>query len=208
MATSNLKKGAGASTAVAAVVAAIFAVEGGFTLDRNDKGNWTSGVVGQGELKGTNHGISAMVYPTLDIQNLTQEEATNIYIRDYISKPGYGEVITLSPAVGQKLVDAGVNAGPGRSSRWFQTALNSVSRDGKDYPKVTVDGNIGAGTVSAYTQLQKVRGKVKACELVLKLVDAQQAGHYMSLTKLSMYTPGWVDHRIGNVPLSKCQEDK
>lgn len=208
MATSNLKKGAGVSTAVAAVVAAIFAVEGGLTLDPKDRGNWTSGVIGQGELKGTNHGISAMVYPTLDIKNLTQEEATNLYIRDYISKPGYGEVISLSPAVGQKLVDAGVNAGPDRSSRWFQTALNSVSRDGKDYPKVTVDGKIGAGSVSAYSSLQRVRGKVKACELVLKLVDAQQAGHYMSLTKLSMYTPGWVDHRIGNVPLSKCQEDK
>lgn len=208
MAISNLKKGAGVSTAVAAVVAAIFAVEGGLTLDPKDRGNWTSGVIGQGELKGTNHGISAMVYPTLDIKNLTQEEATNLYIRDYISKPGYGEVISLSPAVGQKLVDAGVNAGPDRSSRWFQTALNSVSRDGKDYPKVTVDGKIGAGSVSAYSSLQRVRGKVKACELVLKLVDAQQAGHYMSLTKLSMYTPGWVDHRIGNVPLSKCQEDK
>lgn len=208
MATSNLKKGAGVSTAVAAIVAALFAVEGGLTLDPNDRGNWTSGAVGQGELKGTNHGISAMVYPTVDIKNLTQEEATNIYIRDYINKPGYGEVVNLSAAVGQKLIDVGVNAGPERSSRWFQTALNSISRDGKDYPKVTVDGNIGPGTISAYTALRKVRGKVKACELVLKLVDAQQAGHYMSLTKLSMYTPGWVDHRIGNVPLSKCQEDK
>lgn len=200
MAISNLKKNAGLSTAVAAIVAAIFVTEGGYVFDKNDPG---------GE---TNHGVTkavAVAYGyTGPMKELTQETATNIYVTNYINKPGYGEVITLSPAVGQKLVDAGVNAGTSRSSTWFQVALNAVSRDGKDYPKVTVDGNIGSGTVSAYTQLQKVRGKVKACELVLKLVDAQQAGHYMSLTKLSMYTPGWVDHRIGNVPLSKCQEDK
>lgn len=188
------------STAVAAIVATIFAVEGGYVYDKNDPG---------GE---TNHGVTKAVAVaagyTGPMKDLSVDTATNIYVTNYINKPGYGEVITLSPAVGQKLVDAGVNAGPDRSSRWFQTALNSVSRDGKDYLKVTVDGKIGPGTITAYTNLQRVRGKVKACELVLKLVDAQQAGHYMSLTKLSMYTPGWVDHRIGNVPLAKCQEDR
>lgn len=192
------KKIAGGSTAVAAILAAVFAMEGGYVLDKNDPG---------GE---TNHGITKAVAVsagyTGSMKDLTKQTASNIYISNYINKPGYGEVITLSPAVGQKLVDTGVNTGPDRSSRWFQTALNSVSRDGKDYPKVTVDGKIGSGTISAYSNLQRVRGKVKACELVLKLVDAQQAGHYMSLTKLSMYTPGWVDHRIGNVPLSACKE--
>jgi lysozyme family protein len=203
----TLKK-AGLSTTVAAVVAAIFAVEGGFTLDQNDRGNWTSGVVGQGELKGTNHGISAMAYPTLDIKNLTQEEATNIYIRDYISKPGYGDLITLSPAVGQKVVDAGVNAGTSRSSRWFQQSMNSLSRGGVDFPQINVDGKIGPGSIKSFEALRRIRGNVRACELTLKLLDAQQAIHYTSLSNFPQYVPGWIDHRIGNVPLSKCQEDK
>lgn len=192
------KKTIGGSTAVAVILSAVFAMEGGYVFDKNDPG---------GE---TNHGITKSVAVaagyTGSMRDLTKETASNIYVSNYINKPGYGAVITLSPAVGQKLVDAGVNTGPDRSSRWFQTALNSVSRDGKDYPKVTVDGKIGPGTISAYSNLQRVRGKVKACELMLKLVDAQQAGHYMSLTKLSMYIPGWVDHRIGNVPLSACKE--
>jgi lysozyme family protein len=199
MANSNLKRGAGAGTAVAAILAAIFSVEGGYSNDSKDPG---------GE---TNHGVTVAVARaagyTGAMKDLTKETASNIYISNYINKPGYGEVITLSPAVGQKLVDAGVNVGPDRSSRWFQTALNSVSRGGKDYPQINVDGKIGPGTVSAYANLQRVRGKGRACELVLKLVDAQQAGHYMSLTKLNQYTPGWVDHRVGNVPLSKCSED-
>lgn len=194
-----LKKAGLGTTTVAAILAAIFAFEGGYVFDKNDPG---------GE---TNHGITKAVAVsygyTGSMKALTQETATNIYVTNYINKPGYGDVITLSPAVGQKLVDAGVNAGPARSTRWFQFALNAVNRGGKDYPVIAVDGKMGKGTVAAYQSLQKVRGKVGACELVLKLVDAQQTMHYTSLTNLSMYTPGWVAHRIGNVPLSMCSED-
>ena len=159
----------------------------------------------------TNHGITVAVARdhgyTGAMKELTQEQASEIYITSYIEKPNYVEIISLSPAVGQKLVDAGVNAGTTRSSRWFQTALDSLSRGGVDYPNVTVDGRIGTGTITSYKGLQNKRGRVKACELVIKLMDAQQAAHYMNLPHLSMYTPGWVDHRIGNVPLSKCKEE-
>jgi lysozyme family protein len=194
-------KGLAAKTsgAVALIVAALFAVEGGYVFDPKDPG---------GE---TNHGITKAVAVGAGylgaMKELSQEQAGNIYITNYISKPGYLDVIALSPAVGEKLTDAGVNAGPGRSSRWFQTALNSLSRGGKDYPNVTVDGQVGKGSVSAYTALQRVRGNVGACELVLKLVDAQQAVYYMSLVHLSVYTPGWVAHRIGNVPVSRCSTE-
>lgn len=197
-----------AGSAAAAIIAAVVAVEGGYTNDPRDRGNWSTGVIGQGELKGTKYGISAMAYPSVDIKNLTQEEATNLYIRDYITKPGYGDLITLSPVVGQKVVDAGVNAGTYRASLWFQTTMNSLSRDGKDFPKLTLDGKIGKGSVSAYASLQRVRGKVKACELTLKLMDAQQATHYMGLSTAKDYLVGWVDHRVGNVPLTRCLEDR
>ncbi len=196
----------GTSGAVLAIVAAVFAMEGGFTTDKSDRGNWTSGQVGVGELKGTKYGISAMSYPTLDIKSLTQEQATNIYIRDYITKPGYGEIIALSPAVGHKLVDAGVNAGTTRSSRWFQSSLNSLSRGGIDFPLTVVDGSIGPSTAKTFAALQNKRGKVKACEMVIKLMDAQQAVHYMSLTNYSQFTPGWIDHRIGNISYEMCSQ--
>lgn len=187
------------SGAVLTILAAVFAGEGGYVNDPKDPG---------GE---TNHGITIAVARDYGyagpMKELSKETATNIYLSNYINKPGYGDIITLSPAVGQKLVDAGVNTGTGRSSRWFQTSLNALNRGGKDYPNITVDGSIGLGSVNAYTALQKVRGKVKACEMVIKLMDAQQATHYMGLTKTPQYTPGWVDNRVGNVPLSKCKED-
>ena len=201
-----LNKKVGLTGATAAILAAVFAMEGGLTTDPKDRGNWTTGVIGQGELKGTNFGISAMAFPSVDIKNLTREQATNIYVTNYINKPGFGDIITLSPAVGQKVVDAGVNAGTSRSSRWFQQSMNSLSRGGVDFPQINVDGKIGAGTIQAFESLRRVRGKVRACELTLKLMDAQQATHYTSLVKTPQYIPGWIDHRIGNVPLSKCQE--
>lgn len=192
----NKGKVGGVSVIVAGILATVFAFEGGYVNDPRDPG---------GE---TNHGITKSVAVahgyTGSMKDMPKEVAEQIYIEDYIDKPGYNKVIVVSPVVGEKLVDAGVNVGPGRSSRWFQTALNSLNRGGADFPQINVDGKVGAGTVSAYTSLQKKRGNRRACELVIKLIDAQQATHYMSLTNLKQYTPGWVDNRVGSVPLSKC----
>jgi lysozyme family protein len=58
-------------------------VEGDYQCDPNDKGNWTSGKIGVGELKGTKYGISAMSYPHLDIKNITKDFAEYLYKRDY-----------------------------------------------------------------------------------------------------------------------------
>lgn len=202
------KVGGGLSLAAVAIISSVISLEGGFTTDPRDRGNWTTGVIGQGELKGTNYGISAMAYPSVDIKNLTKDQATYIYVTDYINRPGYSEIINLSHVVGQKVVDAGVNAGTARSSRWFQSALNAYNLGGKSYPIITVDGKVGPGTVAAFANLQRIRGKVKACELVLKAMDAQQGYHYLTVSNSSTYAVGWFDHRIGNVPVERCKEDK
>lgn len=188
----------GVAGVVGVILASVFAMEGGYVNNPKDPG---------GE---TNHGITKAVAVehgyTAPMIDLPKTYAEQIYRQDYIEKPGYLPVIELSTAVGHKLVDAGVNAGTSRSSRWFQTSLNALNRGGKDYPAIFVDGKVGADTVRAYQSLQTKRGKVTACEMVVKLVDAQQAAHYMSLTNLTDFTPGWIDHRIGNVPISRCSE--
>lgn len=182
---------------VGIILAAVFAVEGGYVNDPRDPG---------GE---TNHGITKKVAVahgyTGSMKDLTQDAAATIYYTDYIAKPGFEPMLKLSPAVAEELVDSGVNIGTGKPSRWFQTALNSLSRGGADYPVVTVDGKVGKQAIDAYKGLQKARGNVKACELMLKLLDSQQAVYYMSLARLNVYTVGWVSNRIGNVPLSKCR---
>lgn len=195
--TQNGKVWASLGAAVLAIIGAVFVAEKGYVNDPKDPGG------------ATNHGITEQVARangyTDAMQDLPKDFAAEIYERDYIKRPGFDRVIALSPAVGHKLVDAGVNAGPGRSARWFQTSLNHLSRGGADYPPMTVDGQIGPRTLAAYQALERKRGRVKACELTIKLMDAQQAAHYTSLTQPT-FVVGWVDHRIGNVPLARCIE--
>lgn len=190
--------GGGLAAVIAAILMATVNVEGGYVNNPKDPG---------GE---TNHGITKNVAIahgyTEPMKDLTKDVAKDIYYQSYIVEPGFLPVIEVSPAVGSKLVDAGVNIGPARPSRWFQASLNSLNRGGQDYANIGVDGKVGPGTINAYKSLQRVRGKVKACELTIKLLDAHQTMHYVGLTNLNTFTVGWVDHRIGNIPLSRCSE--
>ena len=183
--------------AILAIAAGVFAVEGGYSNNPADPG---------GE---TNHGVTERVARDHGydgpMRDLPKETAQQIYIGSYVEGPGFHRVVAISPAVGEKLVDAGVNAGTGRSARWFQQALNHLSRGGADFPLVAVDGQIGAQTLAAYRALEGKRGRVKACELVIKLLDAQQGTHYMSLNKPT-FIVGWTDARLQNVPLERCAD--
>lgn len=199
-------KGTAVTAVVAAIIASVFSMEGGYSNNPKDPG---------GE---TNHGITKQVALTHkqklasdygwngSMKELTKDMAADVYVEDYIIKPGYLEFAAISPAVSHKLVDAGVNTGTGRSSRWLQESLNAMSRDGKDYPKIQVDGKVGKGTLEAYKSLQRKRGKVAACQVTIKLLDGKQLNHYVSLN-MPDFTYGWVANRIGNIPLEKCNED-
>lgn len=200
MASNNQKVlvGSGVSGAAAAIIAALFTLEGGYVNHPNDPG---------GE---TNYGITKQVAAVNGyygpMRDMPKEYAWSIYYDQYIRNPGYEPMEKYSPAVLEEMVDTAVNTGVSRSSTWFQKSLNSLNRGGKDYKSVTVDGKVGSSTIKAYSELQRVRGKQKACEVTIKLMDAQQAAHYMSLTKLSDFTPGWISHRIGNVDLRRCSD--
>lgn len=61
-------------------VAFVLRHEGGYTNDNRDPG---------GETK---FGISKRAYPSLDIKNLTEEQAKVIYRRDYWDRAGCGDL--------------------------------------------------------------------------------------------------------------------
>lgn len=144
--------------------------EGGFTLAASDPGNWTGGAVGAGQLKGTNYGISAAAYPTLDIRGLTQEMAEGIYERDYW-RTTYCDYLPsgLTPMV----FDEAVNAGPGTSAKLLQSLV-----------AVHVDGSIGEVTLNA-VKLHPTE------DLIEKLADSQEA-RYRSLSTFSIEGEGWL----------------
>lgn len=107
--------------------------EGGYQCMKADRGNWTSGVVGKGELKGTKYGVSAMSYPELDIKNLTVDDCKQIFKKDYWDKC---KCDLLPDAISVIVADTAYNSGPIRAVKLLQKALN-----------ITDDGVIGCQTV-------------------------------------------------------------
>lgn len=110
-------------------------VEGAYSDDPNDPGNWTGGEKGKGELKGTKYGVSAATYPQLDIKSLTRDQAAQIYWRDFwVTIKGD----QLPPRVALVVFDSAVNQGPGVAAKLLQQDLD-----------VEMDGDIGPQTIAA-----------------------------------------------------------
>lgn len=99
----------------------ILSVEGGFSTDKKDPGNFVNGV-----FKGTKYGISAQAYPDLDIANITKETANSIYYRDYWLA---SRCDLMEPVLAICVFDASVNMGVGRSIKILQKLL-AVKQDG------------------------------------------------------------------------------
>lgn len=184
---------------ILAILGAIIAFEGGYVNHPNDPGGETK--YGITKTTARSYGYSG------SMKDLPKDLARKIYKDWYITKPRLDKVIDISPAVGHKVIDAGVNVGISRSVKWLQRALNILSREGQDYPKISEDGVVGQQTLNAYRSLQARRGSKQSCELVLKLMDIQQGQHYINQNKPSFIT-GWISNRIENIPLSYCTDYK
>lgn len=188
-------KKAGLAAVVAAMIAGVIAVEGGYVNHPGDPG---------GE---TNMGITK----TVAVQNgyrgpmrtLPREVAENIYYRRYLVGPGYEPLIAIDAAVTEELFDTTVNMGPARPSRWFQQGTNALCGT-----RLVADGKVGPSTIAAYRGCQDRRGAAQLCVAMLAHLDGAQRAEYDRLVrvnpKLRAFHKGWVAHRIGNVDRAKC----
>lgn len=151
--------------------------EGGYQAHRNDRGNWTSGVVGQGELRGTKYGITAMSYPALDIKNITLEQAKVIYRRDFWGR-FQGDL--LDGRVGFNLFDASVHHGVQRAVEILQVAVN-----------VADDGALGPITLAAANALP--------AQVVVARMNAYRILFCTRLSTWSDFGKGWVTRFAQNI---------
>lgn len=162
-----------------AVMEQIFRHEGGLSMIRSDPGNWTSGKVGVGELRGTNFGIASHAHPGVDIQNLSKAQAREIYRVQYWNKVAgddlpYGiDLVTMDPAV---------NSGVSRGVRWLQMALGFTGKD--------ADGKMGPNTLSASTSAEPIPVIQKAC--------ATRMGFLRGLRTFTTFGRGW-SRRVAEV---------
>ena len=198
MALSNKTKIGGTAGIIGSILASVLFFEGGYVNNPYDPG---------GETKyGITEHIARQYGYDGEMKDLSKDFAKKVYTEEYIVKPGYIDLIPIAPAVAHKLIDAGVNVGTGRSTLWFQRAINSLTRNSRTYVHVNEDGVCGKGTIAGYKRLVTERGPVMACEMTIKLIYAQQANHYMSLKNLPQFTAGWINKRVGNIPLSWCSD--
>ncbi|WP_051310712.1 glycoside hydrolase family 108 protein [Bradyrhizobium sp. Cp5.3] len=160
----------------AACLAVTLAHEGGYSNNRNDRGNWTGGNVGVGVLKGTNYGIAAHAYPYLDIKNLTLGDAKELYERDYW-KPVWAE--SLPYGVDLATFDAGVMSGPRQGVLWLQAAVGAKE-----------DGVAGNETIS-----KALAANSKA---TIQKICAKRRTFVQSLSSWKVFGKGW-SRRIAEV---------
>jgi lysozyme family protein len=154
--------------------------EGGFQNDRNDRGNWTGGSIGSGELRGTKFGISAMSYPHLDIQNLTLDQARLVYKKDWWEKLNLHR---FSKAVSFQIFDSAVNHGPSAAIRMVQRAVG-----------VLADGIVGEKTISAIR-------KIDPDDFVLKFL-AERIEFFTKVSTFSIYGRGWMNRVAENLRIA------
>lgn len=153
--------------------------EGGFTLNRADRGNWTGGKVGVGVLKGTKYGIAANSYPNEDIKNLTLDRAKQLYKRDYWDKAKCDQ---LPNGLRFHVFDVSVNSGVSRGVKTLQQAIGTKP-----------DGLIGNITLNA------VRSQNEH-EVLLKFYGFRIA-FYTSLNDFPTWARGWMNRVSNNLKI-------
>lgn len=148
--------------------------EGVLSLDRNDRGNWTSGAVGHGKLRGSKYGISAMSYPHLDIAKLTLEDAKAIYRKDYWDKL---QLDAIPDNIDFDMFDIAVNSGISIAIKLLQKTIGS-----------TPDGILGQNTLNKTNSYGP---------LLRQHLNANRILYYTSLSSWNTQGKGWAN-RIAN----------
>ena len=143
--------------------------EGGDVNDPNDPG---------GETK---YGISKKSYPHMDIENLTLDQAKEIYYKDWWIRYRINEIKDVQVAT--KVLDVLVNVGPRTGISILQRALHAAGE-----VDVVVDGIVGPKTIQATNRANP--------DMLLGALRAEQANHYRGLVKtnpaLAKFETGWL----------------
>ena len=143
--------------------------EGKFQANPKDRGNWTGGKEGVGELKGTKWGLAAMTYPHLDIASITLEQAKEIYFNDWWLKL---KMDCWPNVMKYQMFDAAFNHGTGRANQFLQFAA-----------RVKDDGVIGPKTITAVNMTD-------LNDLVLRFL-AKRLRYFTEVKTWAEFSKGW-----------------
>jgi lysozyme family protein len=129
----------------------------------------------------TKFGISQKAYPTLDIRNLTEQQARDIYRKDYW-EPVRGDDIT-SQLVAENIFDTAVNMGVRTASKLAQLSADAAP----------ADGVIGSKSLAAINKMDE--------QLFLAAYSLTKIARYASICNKdrsqSKFLLGWINRTLG-----------
>ena len=169
----------------------ILGKEGGYVDHPDDKGGPTRWGITQATARA--HGYTG------SMKELSRQTALEILTADYWTGPRFDMVANLSSAIAAELCDTGVNMGPSVQSKWFQRWLNVFNQQGKLYPDLLADGQIGPRTISSLNSFLSARGK-EGEQVMLKALNCCQGQRYLELAEQRQanesFVYGWVKERV------------
>lgn len=173
------------------IINEIIGVEGGYINHPSDKG-------GQ-----TNYGITEKVQRENgykgDMKDLPKDLQLQIYQKKYWDVNRLDDIQKISEKVQEEVQDTGVNQGTGTQAKMLQRALNVLNLQGKVYPDLVVDGQIGTKSIQA---LQKYFDHRKENQeiVLLRILNSLQGQHYVQIQESREQNEdfifGWFLHRV------------
>lgn len=170
----------------------ICGVEAGYVKHKDDLG------------KGTKHGITeetSLEWKSLwpkygwdgDMRTLPEELAMEIYDKGWWQRMWLDKVYPLSPALAERLMDFGVNAGRGNAIQSLQRVLNVMNKKATLWPDLKADGGMGDNTFNTLkTCLQLSDENLSNVEFTM---FGMQTYHYVNISEKreanESFTNGW-----------------
>lgn len=180
-------------TTVDQIIDDLIAKEGGYVDHSSDKGGQTK--YGITERVARANGYQGRM------QDLTKDQAKDIYLSEYWRRPNFDNVHETAPMVGIELLDCGVLSGAVTAGRWLQICLNRMNMRERLYRDLKVDGNIGPVTLGALFDYMRHR-KSQDGEKVLTVALNVMQGHHLMITAPEHHHPnedfvfGWIKNRV------------
>lgn len=174
-----------------AVIDRIIAKEKGYVNNPADRGG------------PTNFGITLAVARANNylgnMKDMPKLVAEQIYLKRYITEPGFHLVHARSERIGMEMIDTGVNMGVTIPGPMLQRWLNVLNLRGSKYADVFVDGKIGSITVDALDKFLDFRGQLGE-DVLVHALNSLQAVRYLDIAERNEsqedFVFGWIAQRV------------
>lgn len=176
---------------IQAIIEGVISREGGYSNNPADKGGET--MFGITVATARANGYRG------PMRDLPRNLAASIYLQRFVVDPGFKPIAAINIAIGEELVDSGVNCGPSRPGPWLQRTLNLLNKRAKLFPDLVVDGVLGPATQAALLHVLRQRG-AEGQTIILRALNVLQGAHYFEITERrdenEEFFAGWLLHRI------------